>query len=79
MDLGKLKLLASTEGFKEEILRTDPDYWLQDMEYLYMRSYNELESLFRNRFQQSEHFKEMVYELHQNVIEYKFLLHAGIF
>ena len=34
-------------------LLTDPGYWLQDMEYLYLRSFNELEAIFRG-----DEFKE---------------------
>ena len=48
------------------------------MEYLYQRSINELENVFRNEFNQSDAFKEMVVELNSNMIEYKFLHKAGI-
>ena len=48
------------------------------MEYLYQRSINELETVFRNEFNQSDAFKEMVVELNSNMIEYKFLHKAGI-
>lgn len=48
------------------------------MEYLYHRSFNELEAVFRREFQQSKAFEEMVLELNQNMIEYKFLHKAGI-
>ena len=53
-------------------------WYLQDMEYLYMRSINELEVVFRTEFKQSDAFKEMVIELNTNMIEYKFLHKAGI-
>ena len=52
--------------------------WLQDMEYLYMRSFNELEAVFRSEFPESQAFKDMVIELNQNMIEFKFLHKAGI-
>ena len=56
----------------------DPNYWLRDMEYLYLRSFNELETLFRTEFKDSQAYKEMVIELNSNMIEYKFLHKAGI-
>ena len=56
----------------------DPNYWLRDMEYLYHRSFNELEVVFRSEFKESKAFEEMVLELNQNMIEYKFLHKAGI-
>ena len=56
----------------------DPNYWLRDMEYLYLRSFNELETVFRLEFRQSRAFEDMVLELNQNMIEYKFLHKAGI-
>jgi len=55
-----------------------PAYWLRDMEYLYLRSVNELEVVFRTQFRQSKAYEEMVIELHSNMIEYKFLHKAGI-
>ena len=48
------------------------------MEYLYMRSFNELEAVFRSEFPESQAFKDMVIELNQNMIEFKFLHKAGI-
>ena len=48
------------------------------MKYLYDRSFNELESVFRTEFKDSKAFKDMVLELNQNMIEYKFLHKAGI-
>ncbi len=59
-------------------LMQDPNYWLRDMEYLYLRSFNELETVFRQDFRNSKAFEEMVLELNQNMIEYKFLHKAGI-
>ena len=53
-------------------------WYLHDMEYLYQRSINELEVVFRTEFKNSEAFKEMVLELNTNMIEYKFLHKAGI-
>lgn len=51
---------------------------MQNMEYLYLRSYNELETVFRTEFRGSQAFKDMVVELNSNIIEYKFLHKAGI-
>ena len=57
----------------------DPDYWLHDMEYLYLRSFNELEAVFLGKdFKQSRAYREMLIELNSNMIEYKFLHKAGI-
>ena len=56
----------------------EANYWLRDMDYLYHRSFNELETVFRMEFRHSEAFKRMVLELNQNMIEYKFLHKAGI-
>ena len=58
---------------------TDPNYWLHDMEYLYLRSFNELETVFRSQeFRESQVFKDLILELNSNMIEYKFLHKAGI-
>ena len=58
---------------------SDPNYWLHDMEYLYLRSFNELESVFRSQeFRESQVFKDLILELNSNIIEYKFLHKAGI-
>ena len=56
----------------------EPSYWLHDIEYLYLRSFNELEGVFRTEFKESKAFEEMVLELNSNLIEYKFLHKAGI-
>ena len=64
---------------QEVSILSDPNYWLHDMEYLYLRSFNELESVFRNNeFRESLAYKDMVLELNSNMIEYKFLHKAGI-
>ena len=56
----------------------DERFWLHDMAYLYDRSFNELEKLFRSRFKQSKVFETMIVELYENNIEYKFLTQAGL-
>ena len=69
----------------QQTRRTEPStaveeakQWLQDMEYLYLRSFNELAVVFRTEFRNSSAFREMVIELNENMIEYKFLHKAGI-
>ena len=47
--------------------------WMDNMEYLYVRSFNELQQIFRQEFKFSKHFENMVIELNENLIEYKFL------
>ena len=59
-------------------MMTNPNYWLNDMDYLYHRSFNELEVVFRTEFRSSQAFEDMVLELNSNMIEYKFLHKAGI-
>jgi len=51
---------------------------MKDVDYLYWRSFRELESVFKNDFQKSKSFKNMVLLLNQNMIEYKFLRQAGV-
>ena len=48
------------------------------MEYLYNRSFNELENVFRTEFKNSKVFETMILEFFENVIEYKFLHQAGL-
>lgn len=51
---------------------------LTDLEYLYWRSYEELELAFNNQFKASGVFKDMVLLLNQNMIEFMFLKQAGV-
>ena len=48
------------------------------MGYLYDRSFNELEKLFRSKFKKSKVFQDMILELYESNIEYKFLQQAGL-
>ena len=48
------------------------------MEYLYKRSFTELEHVFGTDFKKSKVYEAMVLELYENVIEYKFLHQAGL-
>ena len=52
---------------------------LRNIEYLYLRSYQECQALFRDGFETSEAYKNMVLLLHENMIEYKFMRQAGMF
>ena len=65
-------------GSNNDSIIHDPDYWLHDMEYLYLRSFNELESVFKEDFKRSKEFQKMILQLNSNMIEYKFLHKAGI-
>ena len=56
----------------------DMSTYLHDMDYLYLRSFNELNEVFRMGFKKSKAFEDMVLELNSNMIEYKFLHKAGI-
>ena len=68
-----------TDNNQEITMLSDPNYWLHDMEYLYLRSFNELESVFRSKqFRESKAYKDMLIELNSNMVEYKFLHKAGI-
>ena len=52
--------------------------FLEDVDFLYMRSYRELNDVFQKDFQQSESFKKMVLLMNENMIEYRFLTQAGL-
>ncbi len=52
--------------------------FLEDLDFLYVRSYKELNDVFRSDFQQSEAFKKMVLLMNENMIEYRFLTQAGL-
>ena len=56
-----------------EVRTVDERFWLHDMGYLYDRSFNELEKLFRSKFKKSKVFQDMILELYESNIEYKFL------
>ena len=73
-----IRQTTNTADVQSTSVLLDPNYWLRDMEYLYQRSYNELETLFRMEFKSSRAFQEMVIELNSNMIEFKFLHRAGI-
>ena len=46
---------------------------LEDIDFLYNRSFTELATEFREGFRRSTHYKEMVLLLNQNIIEYRFM------
>ena len=41
----------------------DANFWLKNMEYLYERSFNELETVFRSEFKNSQAYRDMVLDL----------------
>ena len=51
---------------------------LNDMNHIYEKAFDQLESVFRKEFQQSTSFKEMVLLMNQNMVEYKFMRQAGL-
>ena len=53
--------------------KTQNAEYLQDIEYLYSRSYSELVEEWKNGFRASIYYKEMVLLLNQNIIEYRFM------
>ena len=67
--------LESREGTMPEALMA---VFLEDVDFLYMRSYRELNDVFQKDFQQSEAFKKMVLLMNENMIEYRFLTQAGL-
>ena len=52
--------------------------FLEDVDYLYVRSYKQLNEIFNSEFQQSDAFKKMVLLMNENMIEYRFLTQAGL-
>jgi hypothetical protein len=52
---------------------------LTDIKILYLRSYQELSKVFHEDFPASDFFKKMVLLLNENMIEYRFMQHAGLF
>ena len=61
-----------------EILPEDEKTYLEDMHYLYWKSYSELELVFKNKFLKSDTFKKMIISLNENMIEYRFMRQAGL-
>ena len=60
-----------------ESLEVFEQQYLNDLEYLYRRSYEELKEVFETTFQVSDTFKEMVIEMNSNMIQYRFMRQAG--
>ena len=50
------RTMGPESGETEDYRTMDERFWLHDMTYLYERSFNELENLFRTRFKQSTVF-----------------------
>ena len=59
-------------------MTTDKKVWYNDLDHLYKKSFTELEQVFRTDFKKSVVYEQMILELYENVIEYKFLHHAGL-
>lgn len=51
---------------------------LNDIVYIYQKSYSELENVFQKEFKQSKTFKDMVLLMNQNMVEFKFMRQAGL-
>jgi hypothetical protein len=51
---------------------------IENLDYLYQRSYMELQKQFREGFRQSIYYSEMEILLNQNMIEYRFMRQAGL-
>ena len=68
---GNNKLVMSMRNEKEEKL-------LNDIGFIYRKSYSELESVFHKEFMKSKAFKDMVLLMNQNMVEFKFMRQAGL-
>ena len=51
---------------------------LNDMGFIYQKSYSELETVFKTEFKQSKTYKDMVLLMNQNMVEFKFMRQAGL-
>jgi hypothetical protein len=51
---------------------------LNDIGFIYQKSYSELEMVFKKEFKQSKTFKDMVLLMNQNMVEFKFMRQAGL-
>lgn len=51
---------------------------LGNIDFLYECAYHELDFVFNNQYQVSNEFKTMVLQTHQTMIEYRFLMQAGL-
>ena len=51
---------------------------LNDIGFIYQKSYSELETVFKREFRQSKTFKDMVLLMNQNMVEFKFMRQAGL-
>ena len=63
--------LASSQKSTEALL-------LSNIDFLYECAYHELDYVFNNEYQVSNEFKTMVLQTHQTMIEYRFLMQAGL-
>jgi hypothetical protein len=51
---------------------------INDIGFIYQKSYSELETVFKKEFRQSKTFKDMVLLMNQNMVEFKFMRQAGL-
>jgi len=86
LDISKSSFQKSTisgfrnSAFAEEYEPTSKEEEsLTDTKQIYMRSYQELSKVFHEDFPDSDFFKKMVLLLNENMIEYRFMQHAGLF
>jgi hypothetical protein len=49
-----------------------------DIELIYTKSYQVLQQVFTNEFQQSKSFKDMMLLMNQNMVEFQFMKQAGL-
>ena len=53
-------MLSQSADNSQQSIKQEQALYLKDMQYLYNRSYQELEKVFKSDFPQSESFKKMV-------------------
>jgi len=54
------------------------DEYLNDIGFIYQKSYSELDTVFKGEFRKSKTFKDMVLLMNQNMVEFKFMRQAGL-
>lgn len=51
---------------------------LGDIELIYEYSFKQLQALYKNKFQTSKSFKDMMLIMNQNMVEFQFMKQAGL-
>lgn len=54
------------------------DKLVTDIEMIYQRSYSALSRVFKEEFQESKSFKDMMMLMNQNMVEFQFMKQAGL-